>query len=898
MLSNPSLSWQVLQNVYYSLRPCYESLSWDVTNVHANHRVRLNQCVTLVALTDRFVPHPNVIDVYTVSGNKAFSVIYNSHASDHIVDYAFRGEQLVVLLNQKFRLYRDFKGTFTEHCFTKDLITLTRESSTPLSEEYHTAKILNLEDESEVDEVYVTACTVCDRYLILTAQARYIVVDLETLVNYELPTSMVPEKVHSMVPYLDDDKLVLVVGYDASVVSLKVDTSTYSYEYIDHQLTDGPFSFVSVSPNRSLVALFNLTQLKLFVVNSLFSQVLLEYDASSSPHQVEWCGSDAIVLSLRDEVMLVGPGQQSISFFYLQEGSDDLASTIPIIHTQPDGLKVLTSSKLELLARVDEATVNLHQIGSSHPGSILLDCVDNLLENSSKSSTKISMLKSDGSLLDAINECLKASHDEFNPAWQKKILKAISFAKSYVDSPSYDADLYLKALNHLKILNHIRSADIGLFLTYPEVEHLGWEEVVRMLLWRDQHYLAIKITDILGLRNLRDIIYTHWCSYKIRKELSTSDVELFKTIAHKLLELGPKNYVSVEEIATTAFEEGRIALCKLLINLEPKISARIGLLLKYEQVELALINAFQSGDHDSCQLILLELQKKLPLSEFFKVLNQNEQKTLSADVHLIDDERIQNSIRNNHLRITGDLISNFWENTVGKNSTTLDVFFRQEDFRARADLRKLKDFWAHPTDDDDAYYEVYKSKLVKLSKVNRTVYNYEVSLLELKKRLTETYQRLFYSDKTLVDVLRKLVEMNQLKQLQKVSKEFKVSQQKLWHLVVQTLAKQGEFTRLHTFISDHGFASPIGFSAIVDTCVFYGAPQDQISTYIEYCQDVAYTKRVELYILNGDYLHAAEEAYNNKDVALVQKIHSKTQALQLQSTSSTIKTYLTRLGAN
>ncbi|ODV67584.1 vacuolar protein sorting-associated protein 16 [Hyphopichia burtonii NRRL Y-1933] len=943
MLANPSLNWQKLQDVYYCNRPCYETLNWSIDNLHSNYKVTISPDTSLIALTSKFVPHPNLVDIYSISGTKLWSVVYNSSPSDHIVDIMFKDENLCVILNNhKFRYYTDFKGNFSEHNYTQDLIALRDARSTAQrdrSPNYKLALITNLENNETEEIFHVLEATTWNKFLILKLKDRFIITDLDSFINYEATFSGLDlDQIHYICPLsYENEVLIILLSYERSVVSFKIDFSSSSYELVDHELTDGSFNQISASPNGSLIALFNSELCKIFVINNSFNQVLLEYDTSndsSSPYQVEWCGNDAIVLSLRDEIKLVGPGQRSISFFYdiieeedvnldlILKDNNDLSFTIPIIKTEVDGLKIITTNKVEFLSRVPDSCVNLYQIGSSHPCSILLDCVDKVVQHSSKADTSISLLKSDHALLLAMKECLNASLDEFQPYWQKKILKAVSFGNIYNDE-FYNAEEYLEVLNYLKVLNQLRSSEIGLFFTYNQLLLVGWERVIEMLLRRDQYYLSLKIIDILGLQNLSDTVYVYWCSNKIKKELNMSDMELFKIIVNKLLDgssnKSAKNLISIKDISNTAFEEGRIDLCKLLINLEPSIDKRIEYFLQFEEIELALVKSFQSGNYDLCRLILLYLQKELTTSQFFKILNQNEQKGLIKDTSLneVDDPKILKLVNNENLFVSGDLIGNFWVNSIGKSTPKiLERYLLEEDKKVQFDTIKLKEFIKgndkHSSNDivdnsqNEAYHEEYKSRLSKFtgrsaSKSSAKFFQTELQILELKRRLTETYQKSFYSEKSLLDILRKLIKMNQLKQANKIVKDMKVSQQKFWHLVLQTYAQEGEFTKLYKFITDNSqstnhLKSPIGFGPIIKTCMFHKAPQDQISIYIESSNDLGYDEKTELYLQNGDISLGANEAFKNKDAELLQRVLIRAEAMNDRISRDKIKSYLNRLG--
>lgn len=945
MPHNPSLLWQKLQDVYYSLRTCYDTLAWPIDNLYSNYRVAISRNTTVLALASKFVPHPNIIDVYSISGNKYWSVVYNSHPSDHIVDFGFRNEDLVVVLsNQKFRYYRDFKGTFDEYSYTENLIKLDQLGEEDASHVQNRFYVTNLENNQPEDVFHVREVKVWDRYLLLKLHNRHLITDLHTLRNYEIPFSKFEHsKFHFVNPLsVENDLLTLLVGYDQTIISVKADLGSLTYEIVDHGLTDGPFTQITASPNCALIALFNAEASKIFVINSAFDQVLLEYDTSnesSAPYQVEWCGNDAIILSLRDEIKLIGPGQRSISFFYdvveeeefdleqllKDNAGDDLSFTIPLIKTEKDGLKIITTNKVEFLSMVPETVVNLYQIGSSHPSSILLDCVDKLLEHSSKADTNISFLKAEDALELAMSECLQATLEEFSPLWQKKILKAVSFGKIYYDN-YYDADKYLKIVNYVKILNQLRSNEIGLFLTYNEMIDIGWKGILKKLLRRDLYYLAIKIIDLLDLKELTDLVYVHWCSYKIKKDLNSSDINLFKIIARKLVSALPvdsnqplRNYISIDEILNVAFEEGRINLCKLLINLEPSVPKKIQYFLRFEEVELALIKSFQTADYDLARLLLLYLQDNLSTSQFYKILNQNEQRTAISDTSLseLKELKITTNILYESLFISGDLIGNFWVRSIGKyRKKLLEEYYRQEDKKLELLKQKLSEFLfkggpiAFAEEALQHYHEEYKTRLTKL--MNRTgsrrsvkLYQYELEVLNLKKKLSETYQKSFFDAVSVMDVISKLIKMNQLKQASKVVKDMKISNAKFWHTVLEILSKNGDFENLMKFAvannpssgpSKTRMRSPIGFRPFVDTGIAFGAPKDHLTTYVENCFELPYGERVEMFIAIGDLPSAAEEAFKHKDSESLNAIYDKAKAANNDNVMKSVRNGLSKLG--
>ncbi|KAF3990804.1 hypothetical protein FT663_00649 [Candidozyma haemuli var. vulneris] len=931
MLSSPSLTWQKLHDVYYSIRTCYDSLNWSIDNLHANYRVAISTNTTLMALASRSANYPNVIDVYSISGNKLWSVIFNSTPQEHIVDFAFRGEDLIVVLSSgKYRLYTDFQGTFNEYSFTENLTALGDQSDDPSRAPKYV--ITNLENNETEEAFDVVEAQVWDQILVLRHKNRITFSRLDTFQNYDLSLDHLDlSQVHCMALIASDSQEIeFLLGYSNTIYIIKISLATQIASFDDQKLTDGPFTKISTSHDGSLISIFNAKSSKIYVVRKSFDRVLLEYDTSnesSAPFMIEWAGNDAIILSLRDEIKLVGPDQISISFFYdivdseefdldhlLRENPDsDLSFTIPIIKSEPDGLRIITPNKVEFLSRVSQSSINIHSVGSSHPSQILLDCVDKLKEQSSKADTNISLLKSEKSLREAMAGCLDAVLHEFDPQWQKAILKAVSFGKIY-DNDYYNAEEYLEVVNIIKVLDQLRSPEYGIFLTYQVVTKIGWESVIKMLLRRHAHLLALKVIALLQMPDLNNLVYSHWCCCKIRKELNLSDFDLFKIVAKKLISLEKntpgdmkRNHISVIDISNVAYQEGRVDLCKLLINLEPSMLAKMKEYLMIEETELALVKTFQAGDLDLCRLLLLHLQDSLPKLQLFKILNQNEQSGLFKDTparQLLKDEEIKVILQDN-LFVSGDLIGNFWVQNIAKyNASLIDSYYKHESKSSERSIYKVKKFLKENDDTGNNNYEevfqVHKQKLHSLlnnSKYTKLIQR-ELAILELKKKLSEMYQTSFFGAKALTDILVKLIKMHQIKTAGKIVKDQKLPQEKLWHLVLEVYSKIGEFERLHKFLTSNSsgakLKSPIGMTVIAETCITYGAPKAYISVYISSITDASYDKIIELYLKIGDFKQAAQEAFNNKDGVALQSILKKARGSD-EDTISAIKDYISRV---
>ncbi|OBA21935.1 hypothetical protein METBIDRAFT_142269 [Metschnikowia bicuspidata var. bicuspidata NRRL YB-4993] len=925
-MANPSLSWQKLQDVYYSLRPCFDPPTWDLEDLPLNYRVRVLASASLVAVALRFVAHPSVVAIYSASGSKLWTLVHNpAGAQDHIVDFVFAAERLcVVLASGTVRVYSDLWGTFDEYSLVDGV---QRMAGTPGTGGFKYV-VPRLEDAPAAAPRPVVAADVWGAYLMVRYEDRMTFMHTASFRAFEVPyPSLLLQQVHAVgVVLAAPQALTCVMSYAHTVYTIRVDFARATYEFADEQLTAGPFRAVAALANGRLVALLNAHTQRVYVASAAFDAMLLEYDTSnesSVPYLMQWAASDALILSLRDEVKLVAPGQRLVSFFYDAEDQPPPAAagpapfTVPLLVPRPDGVTIITSRKVEFLARVPAASVRVFLVGSAHPARVLLDCVDKLAHHASKADSGVALLRAEGLLVDAVDGCLAAALEEFSPRRQKALLKAASFGKLYVDG-GYDADSYVRVVNTLKVLNQLRTPEVALFLSHAQLVALGWPAVVDMLLARSLHWLALRVVGLLGLHACTPPIYVHWCCCKIRTERAMPDLELFRVVAKKLLAargsatngVAPRNLIPIAAIFDVALQEGRPDLCKLLACLEPAPTRKVAMLLEIDELDLALRKCFQTCNYDLCVLILRHLKDTLSAAAFQRVLSQTEVPDALREGpvrELLKDDRIKHFFQDK-LHVSGNLIGNLWKESTAKHDPALlKEFYTNAGRSTELNVLRLEEYGACMPEPErpSEYSEVYQSQKRELSRLAdnrklRPVVQAELSTLELRYRLSNTFQQSFFGEPSVVAIISRLIKMYQLKPAAKVVKDFKIPQTKFWNLVLDLYCHSGEFDRLNRFIVEANsnaavYKSPIGFETIVETCLVFDCPRHYVSTYIKYCSEINYSERVKLYMRNGDMILAAEEAFNNKDAELLLVIQKGLQA-EDANVLDAIKSYLNRLG--
>lgn len=69
-------------------------------------------------------------------------------------------------------------------------------------------------------------------------------------------------------------------------------------------------------------------------------------------------------------------------------------------------------------------------------------------------------------LVEAVDTCIDAAAREFDLAWQKKLLKAASFGKTFLDL--YNPAEFVNISQILRVLNAVRFYEIGIPITYEQ----------------------------------------------------------------------------------------------------------------------------------------------------------------------------------------------------------------------------------------------------------------------------------------------------------------------------------------------------------------------------------------------------------------------------------------------
>lgn len=352
-------------------------------------------------------------------------------------------------------------------------------------------------------------------------------------------------------------------------------------------LNDGPFLFVEPSPNGRFVAL--VSHNRLIVANADYSRNLSEYDLSAEgdgeqPSQVAWCGSNTVMLFYpsTQELVMVGPFGDVLRYNYATEH-------VRII-SEIDGARVISQDRCEYIHRVADSTLAIFRPGSASPAAILFEASEQYDQKSPKADENLRSIRAD--LASAVDVCIDAAGREWDAYWQRRLLKAASYGKAFLDL--YSPVDFVKMTQTLRVLNAVRYYEIGIPLTYDQYRQFAPDQLIARLTARSHHLLSLRMASYLHISQAP--VLKHWAASKIKSATGgDDDKEATDLIVNRLK---GQSEVSCADVALTAWEAGQNQLASRLLEFEPKASKQVPLLLKMREDAKALSKACSASDPD------------------------------------------------------------------------------------------------------------------------------------------------------------------------------------------------------------------------------------------------------------------------------------------------------------
>lgn len=865
-VSNPSLSWELLDTVFYRSRICYDNINWpiDSENINSNNNefslnnyfVSIGPFASILAL----YPKPssnnylsNKIIICSSSGNLIFTINWNFINNPICeIGWSENNELIIVLKSGKYRIYYNYEGDFEEFDIF-NIINLP----------------LNLSSNLSIIKVIFSK----SGFVIQTSNNNFIYIQNNNLRNPSISTiiqfpqlvikqdSMIIEPYHILSWNLNSipdnsikslSKLKLFIFTSAGLLILNKNTPIDQLPSFKHSSLLNSISLVNISPNNNFAALYCSLSYRLYILDGNFNDLLVQHDLeknlSSQPTSISWCSNDVVVLSYFDYISVIGPSSDSINFF--TNGNSFIRGEI-------DGLYYLTNNQLNFFSKVSKITEDTFKIGSTSPSAILIDAIDYLDKHSPKANDHLEII--DNNLVIAVDNCIRASSEEFDLYWQKKLLRAASFGKINLDL--YNPIEFVQTCDYLRILNIIRSQEIGIFLTYNQLINIGIEKLIDILLLRKLHYLCIKIVEFLNLPNFK--ILTNWASYKLKNSSNINDDELLSILYNKL----KNSKIDWTKIAYISYIEGREKLARNLLSYEPNTLKKIEFLLdinintKGDELDYALIKANEDGDVDCIILILYELFNSMSNAEFFKKIDDkfNAIGILKNIVYQMDPNF--------------EMLRNFmfqYDDIIG---LIIYDILNEKDLTDKKKLIKLQSLTSSSKSTQ------YLSILLKQ----------QIKLINLQKEdLQIKFNDLIIPNESLIKTIEKIIPID-LKYACSIASKFQINNKQLAFTILKTLSKKNDkFSELYDYATLNGGGKLIGFESFYYQLAKNGEKR-QAGLYIPLCKNLTTKQIIKAYICCGMWKEAVFEASNKNEIEILKAMRDSRDGREAKIASDEIE---------
>jgi len=137
-------------------------------------------------------------------------------------------------------------------------------------------------------------------------------------------------------------------------------------------------------------------------------------------------------------------------------------------------------------------------------------------------------------------------------------------------------------------------------------------------------------------------------------------------------------------------------------------------------------------------------------------------------------------------------------------------------------------------------------------------------------------------DTSVSELIARFLSNGQLKIAMDVKERFRVPETRMWHVILRTLAKQGDWVLLSelALTNDVHKQPPIGYESIVETCIEFGE-KDEALKYINRLPEAA--DKMEWLCYLKRFSDAATIAIRSKDVDAMRVIRTKCNDKELQA---------------
>ena len=490
--------------------------------------------------------------------------------------------------------------------------------------------------------------------------------------------------------------------------------------------------------------------------------------SKSKASQLMCAGTDAVVGLWKDVLLAVGDDKTFFNF---------IVDRPAFLVQEVDGLRIITNTTHELLQQVPGVVAEIFQIGSIAPGSLLLEARKEFDRKSHKADEYLKLLRDKSNLENAVLQCIEAAGHEYPIIDQKTLMHTARLGKTL--TPSSNRDEFVDMCQTLRVLNTLRSPDIGMLLTHNQLNCIGMRAVIDRLIGREAYGAASAIAEYLQIPrdegSLR--IIRAWASQKVRE----AGFDATETAAMIHVKLSSASGISYSEIATEAVKRGRKELAVKLLEYETRASEQVPLLLMLDQHRLAIDKAVASGDTHLLFTVLHRLKNSYTDSEFLSLI-RNYPIPFSLYQRICKDEdadRLRKIFREE-------------EDFVSEGTSWIEQSLKQD----------TKDLMLQSLQSALTCFKKAKSDFAVAATEE------QVKLLKLQFRLKEK-NRIDCVSCSITDTLKAVLVAREYKVADEFRKEFRVSDKRYWWTKIAVESNQGNWAELEKF--SRSKKSPIGF---------------------------------------------------------------------------------------
>ena len=545
--------------------------------------------------------------------------------------------------------------------------------------------------------------------------------------------------------------------------------------------------------------------------------------------QLLFCDSEAIIaLSSSDSFLICSNGSVDRVF---------LGECVTAVQ-ELDGARVFSFQGQEMFRPVPDFLKDTFSIGSLSPSALLYSAAEEFANKSHKANDYLGEIRDDLEL--AVETVVKCAGYLFSsPDLQKELLSAAQFGKSFLGRPCLPlADNFTRMCFALRILNSLRSADVGLPFTLNQYEFLTPKVIIDRLLNRRLYPLAQKVAEILKLPQVEGEfrVLAHWACYKVGSgNRDEDDLTVARLIQQKL---GTHPQLSYSDIAKKAADCGRTKLAIKLLEHEVRVNKQVPLLLQLEQESTALVLALNSGDRDLAFSVISHLKSELSTADFHILIRKNPQGKVLYE------------------RFCGEL---------GDYEALEDWFVQNDDFAAQAkqclvaaasasglttrlnQLHKAKECWKAAKNDP---FESLAEENIKL--------------LQSQESLEKKLPGCRLIGLTSHDTILRLLDLDEVKLAEKLKSDMKMGDKRFTWLKITSLSRRKKTEELKK-LAKQGKRLPLSMSNFVHI-VKDNAGESYSKMLLTEEFVLQHNERFNLYVEFGMWVEAAQAAFQSKSL--------------------------------